>query len=776
MIHLLRSLLISSLVLAAACSRSEEGEEQEAPYESVGAIGDYEISQRGAQLRISRGESLVWETAPASVALAKTELLITDERALYTIKEEARAACAETTLSEGRQEGDREDGAIVFDGAFTDEACEGVTFTLRFELSGNQLAFAIEPEDASYTQVTLALLSPEGEQFYGLGEQFSMLNLRGHNAPVLVQEQGIGRGGPLTGTLGLLGLLPLSDEQKELVAVFRRAGGHDFSTYYAAPLTVTDAGRAIMLGNTGYTRFDLRGESEIALHAFGGALFGSFYGGEGTLEAITEVTEITGRMAPLPAWTQEGAILGIQGGTTLARERYEAIRDAGAPIAGLWLQDWVGRRVTLGGLASQLWWNWEIDEAHYPDWEGFRADLEAEGVRVLGYFNPYLVDVSEKGEFGRNLFAEAMSKGYLVTDEAGELYPVTITDFDAGLVDLTNPEAFDWLKGVIKEQVTIAGFSGWMADFGEALPFDAALANGDAAELHNVYPELWARLNHEVVVELEGEGELFFFMRSGFTKSPGYASAFWAGDQNAMWDDADGLKSSLNALIGGGFAGLTLNHSDIGGYTSLGVPVDDPALVDLIPDSFRYEDPESGDVYAAMYRSDELLLRWAEVNAFTPIFRTHEGLAPQLNAQAYDAGVSEAFARSATIFAAFAKYRAALMEDAAEKGWPLVRHPILHHALPAFREMPSSHLQFLLGEDVMVAPILLNDELERTLWLGEGEWTHLFTGEVFEVGAEGEELTASAPLGEPPVYVKRSNPLVQEAIDELRAANVIDWD
>lgn len=114
MIHLLRSLLISSLVLAAACSRSEEGEEQEAPYESVGVLGDYEISQRGAQLRISRGESLVWETAPASVALAKTELLITDERALYTIKEEARAACAETTLSEGRQEGDREDGAIVF--------------------------------------------------------------------------------------------------------------------------------------------------------------------------------------------------------------------------------------------------------------------------------------------------------------------------------------------------------------------------------------------------------------------------------------------------------------------------------------------------------------------------------------------------------------------------------------------------------------------------------------------------------------------------------------
>lgn len=770
--HALRYALSLSLLLASACSKDEEPEEVERSYESIGVLGDYELSQRGGQLRIIRGDALFWETGPSAVALHQTELIITDERALYTIKEEVGSSCAETVFDEGVLE----EGAIIIDGGFAEEGCEDTRFTLRFELVGDQLGFRAAASDEAFNHVTLSLLAPPDEQFYGLGEQFSMLNLRGHDAQVLVQEQGIGRGGPLTSTIGLLRLLPLSDEQKELIEVFRRASGHKFSTYYAAPVTVTDTGRAIMLENTGYTRFDLRGESEIALHAFGGDIHGRLARGERVLGAITEVTELTGRMPELPAWTQEGAILGIQGGTTLARERFDAIRDAGTPIAGLWLQDWVGRRVTLDGLASQLWWNWEIDEEHYPDWSSFIDYLEAEGVRVLGYFNPYLVDVSEKGSFNRNLFAEAEAAGYLVTNAAGELYPVTITDFDAGLVDLTNQEAFDWLKEIIKEQVTTARFSGWMADFGEALPFDAALANGDAAELHNVYPELWARLNREVVEELDGEGELLFFMRAGFTKSPGLSSAFWAGDQNTMWDDADGLKSSIHALIGGGFAGLTMNHSDIGGYTSLGVPIDDPALVDLVPAQFSYIDPDTGQLFAAVFRTEELLLRWAEVNAFTPIFRTHEGLAPELNAQAYDADVVDGFARAAQIFAAFASYREALMEDAETKGWPLVRHPIIHHALPAFREMPSSHLQFLLGEDVMVAPILLNEETERSLWLGEGEWTQLFTGEVFTVTSEGRELTSAAPLGSPPVYVRLENPLVQEAVDSLRASGVIDWD
>ncbi|MDL2425193.1 alpha-glucosidase, partial [Pseudomonas sp. BAgro211] len=76
-----------------------------------------------------------------------------------------------------------------------------------------------------------------------------------------------------------------------------------------------------------------------------------------------------------------------------------------------------------------------------------------------------------------------------------------------------------------------AGFSGWMADFGEALPYEAKLASGEpAAALHNRYPELWAKLNRQLVDE-EGAGDLLFFMRSAYSHSPGLTTSMWLGDQ-----------------------------------------------------------------------------------------------------------------------------------------------------------------------------------------------------------------------------------------------------
>ena len=75
--------------------------------------------------------------------------------------------------------------------------------------------------------------------------------------------------------------------------------------------------------------------------------------------------------------------------------------------------------------------------------------------------NPFLVDVSEREQgCQRNLFQEAQEKGYLVCHEDGSPYLVQNTSFSAGMVDLTNPEAWAWLKTVLHEQVLGAGVSG----------------------------------------------------------------------------------------------------------------------------------------------------------------------------------------------------------------------------------------------------------------------------------------------------------------------------
>lgn len=89
-----------------------------------------------------------------------------------------------------------------------------------------------------------------------------------------------------------------------------------------------------------------------------------------------------------------------------------------------------------------------------------------------------------------------------------------------------------------------------MVDFGEHLPSDSnkiTLHSGESASTyHNHYPEEWAQLHREVIIELDKEEEALCFFRSGFTHSPGQMNLFWAGDQNVTWDQHHGIKSAVS--------------------------------------------------------------------------------------------------------------------------------------------------------------------------------------------------------------------------------------
>ncbi len=105
----------------------------------------------------------------------------------------------------------------------------------------------------------------------------------------------------------------------------------------------------------------------------------------------------------------------------------------------------------------------------------------------------------------------------------------------------------------------------------------------------------------------------------------------WAGDQTVDWSEADGLPSSIVAALSLACVGMGVSHSDIGGYTGL------PQL--------------------NIIRSKELLLRWAEYSAFTPVMRTHEGNYPVENHQVYtDEDTWRQFARLTQIFRTLSPY------------------------------------------------------------------------------------------------------------------------
>jgi sulfoquinovosidase len=294
-----------------------------------------------------------------------------------------------------------------------------------------------------------------------------------------------------------------------------------------------------------------------------------------------------------------------------------------------------------------------------------------------------------------------------------------------------------------------SGASGWMADFGEGLPYDAELFSGaDPKSYHNRYAEEWAEVNREAIHEAGREGDVVFFNRSGYTRSPKHSTLFWLGDQLVDWDEHDGIKSAVTGLLSSGLSGYSLQHSDIGGYTA----IDHPLL--------RY------------HRSKELLMRWTEFAAFTTVFRTHEGNRPEDNHQIYsDRESLRHFSRFARVYAAWKPYRKELVEGASEIGLPVVRHPFLHY--PNDPKVLSLKYQFMVGSEFMVAPVLDPGRESVEIYLPAGRWVHLWSGRRYGSRDAGFYETIDAPIGEPAVFYKEGSDAGRRLKEELESQDLL---
>ncbi len=541
------------------------------------------------------------------------------------------------------------------------------------------------------------------EHIYGCGETYSKLDLKGEKVRIWVAEH--------QNTSRISGKIireKLTGKHPNKTLSFDK-----YESYYAQPTFVSSDKYFVHCNVNSYSEFDFSKGDKIQLY-FQESPEIIIGRGQSFIELSKRLSDILGRQHILPDWIYDGVILGAQEGCDIVDGKIQKALDAGTPVVAAWCQDWSGCRRT--GFGYQVMWNWTYDKELYPDLPQRILKWKEKGVRFLGYINPFMAIEKE-------LYAYASAHGYCVKDKEGKDYLVTITTFPAAMIDFTNPEAYHWYKSLIKENMIGIGMSGWMADFGEYLPVDAVLYSGqDPQAIHNQWPAIWARMNAEAIEECGVKDSVFFFTRAGHTGTITGSDMMWTGDQHVDWSVDDGLPSVIPATLSLAMSGYGIAHSDVGGYTTI----------------------------MHMRRSKELLMRWEEMNVFSPLFRTHEGNQPVNNVQfADDEDLLAQLAHCGRMHVGLKAYIKGLVADCAKSGTPVMRPVFYHYNEPwAYTEKT----EYLLGEDILVAPVYKEGATSRKVKLPNDTWVHLFTGKEYT----GGNYEVSAPMGQPPVFVRKS--------------------
>lgn len=544
----------------------------------------------------------------------------------------------------------------------------------------------------------LKIKAEKEEKIFGLGENFTSLNVRGEIVKNWVEEH----------------ITRKQIYSKIIRRIFRlkpkKYRFDEYKTYYKTPTYISTSNYFLHVETSSYGTLDF---SNDAFHLINFLSMPKeiVIGYDNDLLSLNgKLCKYRGIMPKLPDWIYDGMILAIQGGTRICDEKATKMLESGAKINGIWSQDWCGELYTFFG--KQVLWNWKVDDNLYPNLEEYINKWNKLGIKFLTYINPYL-------NANEEMFLYAKNNDYLVTNEDDTPFLTKATSFDFGIVDLTKPEAYEWYKSVIKDNYIKLGIMGWMADFGEYLPVKCILHEGTGEELHNSWPDLWVKLNREVLEETDKLGQIVFFNRAGYKDTVKYTTLIWNGDQHVDFTDDFGMGSVVRASLSLSLSGIGFSHSDIGGYTT--VP--------------------------AIKRSKELYMRWMEMNTFTPVLRGHEGNKPWVNKQFdSDDELIKFNVKFSNIHFLLKDYMKHVENEYQTNGYPMIRPLFLHYN-------QYSENSYLLGSDLLVQPVVKKKTKKVEVMIPSDGWIHIFTGKAYNKGIH----TVECPIGNPPVFYKEDS-------------------
>lgn len=437
-----------------------------------------------------------------------------------------------------------------------------------------------------------------------------------------------------------------------------------------------------------------------------------------------------GPAAVAPPWAF-GVWVAARSGTEAVLADVDRHLALGVPVAAVWVDDYYDPATNSGDGIS-----YPYPVGEYPSLPDLTAALHARGVRALGYLNCmiYRDTPAEKlaleqdavlrapdGQPHRIRFFHPQRQGGVLEDTWG----IAMHDDIAAVLDVDSPAGRHLLREFV-DGMLADGWDGWMQDFGEQHP-DPARRNAYPLEYHRVTAEAIAAAGSDAV----------FFVRSGTLGSERFAPVLWGGDQSNDWSMDRGLASLVPGGISAGLSGVITWCPDIAG------------LVELHGRTGAHD--------------EELWLRWMQFGALSPIMRLHLGFKARDGVRGVDVWANP---RVTGIFGVYARLHEALRPALAQyaagganDGRPVLRALVLE--FPDDPECWDLSDQYLIGDALLVAPVIEAGARERRLYLPRGAWTDLWTGHRFE-GARW--VTVDAPLERIPVLLRddRASPLTPE--------------
>ncbi|MFW6286986.1 MAG: glycoside hydrolase family 31 protein [Candidatus Sumerlaeota bacterium] len=377
----------------------------------------------------------------------------------------------------------------------------------------------------------------------------------------------------------------------------------------------------------------------------------------------------------------------------------------------------------IGVDACDFHWN----EEGFPNHRDMLQDFSEKGFATSFWINPYLPE-------GQDIYEEAKEKGFMLLTPEGEVARLEHGN-PVGMIDFTNPKAREWWKGYLKRRILDEG--GWVLkpDYGDRVPEDCLAHNGmTGKELHNLYLHLFAKTGFEAAEEARGEGVVW--RRSGYLGTQRYPGC-WAGDTQVSFE---GMQGAMRGGLSCGFNGEAFWSHDIAGFTA-GVPT---------PESY---------------------CRWAEWGLLSPFCRFH-GSSPR-EPWHYGEQAMAVVKKYARLRYEMMPWFLAQAQAACDTGLPIMRHMRLE-----FPEEPKVEVlddQFMLGSDLLVAPVMESGAAERTVYFPEGTW-HRVAGR--EEVIDGPcWRTVVAPIGELALFARGGAviPHYAEPIQHLKDTPPNEW-